>query len=111
MLAQSESRYNLRMTRTAQQLLEEARQLAPAEWDWLIQNLLDEDSTEHDRGAFAAWQKEAGEPEPGYDKWFRAGVEHALADPSDDVSHDQVVDEISGVLDSARKAQRLKESA
>jgi len=34
--------------------------------DWLIENLLGEEGLTSDE-AFAAWQKEAGEPEPGYD--------------------------------------------
>jgi hypothetical protein len=51
-----------------------------------------------------------GKPEPGYEEWFRAGVEQALADSSDGISHHEVVSEIASVLRSAREA-RLKESA
>ena len=105
------SRYNLPMSRTAAQLLEEARQLPPGDLDWLVQNLLsDEDgTTEEER--FAAWQKEVGEPEPGYEEWFRAGVEEALADTSPDVPHEVVVKEIAALLRTARESQRLKASA
>lgn len=105
------SRYNLPMSRTAAQLLEEARQLPPGDLDWLVQNLLsDEDgTTEEER--FAAWQKEVGEPEPGYEEWFRAGVEEALADDSGDVPHEEVVKDIANLLQRARKAQRLRASA
>jgi hypothetical protein len=74
------SSYNVFMKRTAAKPLEEARQLPPGDLDWLIQNLLGEEGPMSDE-AFAAWQKEVGEPEPGYDEWFRAGVEEALAAP------------------------------
>jgi len=47
---------------------------------------------------FSAWQKEAGEPEPGYDEWFCASVEEALADTSGDVPHEVVVKEIAALL-------------
>jgi len=104
-------RYNLSMSRSAAEILEEARQLPPGELDWLVQNLLHEgdDSAEEER--FAAWQKDVGEPEPGYDEWFRAGVEEALADTSPDVPHEVVVKEIAALLRTARESQRLKASA
>jgi hypothetical protein len=38
-------RYNLPMNRTAQEILEDARQLPPNEVNWLIQNLLEEPDT------------------------------------------------------------------
>jgi len=79
------------MTRTAAQLLEEARQLPPSDLDWLIQNLLGEGEDGSEEERFAAWQKEVGEPEPGYDEWFRAGVEEALADTSPDTPHEEVM--------------------
>jgi hypothetical protein len=84
-------RYNLSMSHSAAEILEEARQLPPGDLDWLVQNLLHEgdDAVEEER--FASWQKEVGEPEPGYDEWFRAGVEEALADTSPDVPHEVVV--------------------
>jgi hypothetical protein len=62
-------------------------------------------------GRFAAWQKEVGEPEPGYDEWFRAGVEEALADRSADIPHEAVVEEIGNILRAAREAQKLNASA
>ena len=98
------------MARPAAEILEEARQLSPAERDWLISAL-----TRQEEGAaeelFAAWQKEVGEPEPGYEEWFRAGVEEALADESPGTPHEEVMRDISEILRSAREAQRLKESA
>ena len=41
------------------------------------------------------------EPDPGYEEWFRAGVEDALLDTSDGVAHDVVVSDIANVLRSA----------
>jgi hypothetical protein len=86
------------MTRTAAQLLEEARQLPPSDLDWLIQCLLSEgvDGSEEERSA--SWQKEVGEPEPGYDEWFRAGVEESLADHSPDTPHEEVVQECQNLI-------------
>jgi hypothetical protein len=52
-----------------------------------------------------------GEPEPGYDEWFRAGVEEALADTSGDVPHEEVVEYMANLFRKAREAQRLKASA
>jgi hypothetical protein len=54
---------------------------------------------------FAPWQKDVGEPEPGYDEWFRAGVEEALADKSPGVPHEVVVEEIANLLRTAREAE------
>jgi hypothetical protein len=99
------------MSRTAAELLEEARQLPPSDLDWLIQNLLDEGDGMSEEKKFAAWQKDVGEPEPGYDEWFRAGVEEALADTSPDTPHEEVVKEIAILLREAREAQRIKASA
>lgn len=104
-------RYNLPMSRTAAELLEEARQLPPGDLDWLVQNLLSEEDGRSEEERFAAWQKEVGEPEPGYEEWFRAGVEEALADTSGDVPHEEVVKDIANILRRAREAQRLKASA
>jgi hypothetical protein len=61
--------------------------------------------------AFAARQKEAGEPEPGYDEWFRKSVEEALADESPGLPHEQVEQEIGNILRRAREAKKPKESA
>ncbi|MGD0481989.1 MAG: hypothetical protein ABSA42_17600 [Terracidiphilus sp.] len=98
------------MSPNAQRLLDEARQLPSAERDWLIENLIGEEGAMSDE-AFAAWQKEAGEPEPGFEEWFRKGVEVALADTSPDIPHEQVEREIGNILRGAREAKRLKESA
>jgi hypothetical protein len=95
------------MTRTAQQILDEAGQLPADELHWLLEKLL----AQENEAAFAAQRKEFGEPEPGYDEWFRAGVEEALSDESGDIPHEQVMEEVSKILRSAREAQRLKESA
>lgn len=98
------------MSPAAQKLLEEARRLPPDERDWLLENLLaDEVGTSQE--AFDAWQKEVGEPEPGYEEWFRAGVEEALADTSPGIPHEEVVKEIGNHLRAAREARNLKESA
>jgi hypothetical protein len=102
--------YNFPMPRTAAEIVEEIRQLPPAEREWVIENLLGEEGAMSDE-AFAAWQKEVGEPEPGYEEWFRAGVEEALADTSPDTPHEEVVKEIGGILRAAREAKRLKASA
>jgi hypothetical protein len=91
------------MTRTAAQLLEEARQLPPSDLDWLIQNLLSEGEDGSEEERFAAWQKEVGEPEPGYDEWFRAGVEEALADTSPDTPHEVAMKHFHNAILRARK--------
>jgi hypothetical protein len=96
------SRYNLPMPRTAAEILEEARQLPTSEREWLAENLLGEEGAMSDE-EFAAWEKEAGEPEPGYDEWFRAGVEEALADTSGDVSHKEAMKEFHEAILRARK--------
>jgi hypothetical protein len=91
------------MTRTAAQLLEEARQLPPSDLDWLIQSLLNEGEDGSEEERFAAWQKEVGEPEPGYDEWFRAGVEEALADTSPDTPHEVAMKHFHNAILRARK--------
>ncbi len=95
------------MTRSAQQILDEASQLPADELHWLLEKLFAQES----EATFVALREEFGDPEPGYDKWFRAGVEEALADESGDISHEQVMEEVGRILHSARKAHRLKESA
>ncbi|HWG21112.1 MAG TPA: hypothetical protein VG225_11340 [Terracidiphilus sp.] len=95
------------MSPNAQKVLDEARQLSPDERDWLAEQLLIQQNEE----AFAVQTAEYGEPEPGYDEWFRAGVEQALADKAPGVPHEQVMQEIAGILNSARGKQRLKKSA
>lgn len=88
-------RYNLPMPMTAAEILEAARQLAPEEPQWLVSTLQEDE--------FAAWQKEAGEPEPGYEEWFRASVEEALADDSPDVPHEEAMQYFHEAIQKARK--------
>jgi hypothetical protein len=52
------SRYNLSMNRSAQEILEDARQLPPSEVDWLIENLLQEGRDGTDAEIEAAWESE-----------------------------------------------------
>jgi hypothetical protein len=91
---------------------EEVRQIAhelPEDQRILLANSLwDSVETAEDE---AAWRKDVGEPEPGYEEWFRAGVEEALADTSGDVPHEVVVKDIANLLRDAREARRLKASA
>jgi hypothetical protein len=91
------------MSRTAAELLEEARQLPPGDFDWLVKSLMSESDEASEEERFAAWQKEVGEPEPGYDEWFRAGVEEALADTSGDVSHEDAMRHFHQAIIRARK--------
>jgi hypothetical protein len=91
------------MSRTATQILEDARQLPPAEQEWLLQHLLPEDAREMTDEEFAVWQKEYGEPEPGYDEWFRAGVEEALADTSPGTPHEVAMKHFHEAILNARK--------
>ena len=95
------------MSPDAHRLLEEARQLPPNERDWLVEKLLGKEGAMSDE-AFALWQKEAGEPEPGYDEWFRAGVEEALADTSPDMPHEEAMREFHNAI---RRARKLKATA
>jgi len=97
------------MSRTAAEILEDIRQLPAAERDWVIENLLDEDGATSD-DALAAWQKEVGEPEPGYEEWFRTGVEEALADTSLDTPHEEAVKEFHNAILRARK-RKMKSTA
>jgi hypothetical protein len=92
------------MSPDAQKILDEARQLPPAERDWLIENLIGEEGAMSDE-AFAKWQKEVGDPEPGYEEWFRAGVEEALADESGDISHEEAMKEFHEAILRARKSK------
>jgi hypothetical protein len=85
------SRYNLSMNRSASEILEDARQLPPGDLDWLVQNLLGGEDGVAEEEKFAAWKKDVGDPEPGYEEWFRAGVEEALADTSPDTTHEEVM--------------------
>jgi hypothetical protein len=87
-------RYNLPMPQTAAELLDAARQLPADEQAWLLQALHEDE--------FAVWQKEAGEPEPGYEEWFRAGVEEALADTSPDTPHEEAMKFFHEAIERAR---------
>jgi hypothetical protein len=98
------------MPHTAAELLEEARKLPLAERHWLIDTLKSENDQVAEE-AFKAWQKEAGEPEPGYEEWFRFGVEEVLADDSPGTPHEEAMRDIGKILCSAREAKKLKESA
>ena len=98
------------MPHTAAELLEQARKLPLAERHWLIDTLMSENDQAAEE-AFAAWQKEGGEPEPGYEEWFRASVEEALADDSPGTPHEEVMQEVGNILRAAREAKKLKESA
>jgi len=99
---QSIPRYNQIMSRSAAEILEEARQLPPGDLDWLVRSLLHEDDEALKEEEFAAWQKEAGEPEPGYEEWFRAGVEEALADTSGDLPHEEAMKQFHNAILRAR---------
>ena len=46
------------MSRSAAEILEEARQLAPCEFDWLVQNLLKDEDQIPETGVEAAWGEE-----------------------------------------------------
>ena len=56
--------------------------------------------------AFAAGQKEVGEPEPGYEEWFRKGVEEALADTSEGIPHEEAMKHFREANLKARKLRR-----
>jgi len=87
------------MSPDAQKILDEARQLPPDERDWLTEQLLFQGNED----AFAAQAAEYGPPEPGYDEWFRAGVEEALADTSPDIPHEQVMAEMEQMIRQAKE--------
>lgn len=88
------------MPQTATELLEAARQLPSEEREWLLHALQEDE--------FTKWQKECGEPEPGYEEWFQASVEEALADPSPGVPHEQAMKHFH---DAIQKARHLKNTA
>lgn len=96
------------MSRTAAELLEEARQLPPGDVDWLVQNLLSEGDEASGEDLYAAWGKQVGEAEPGYAEWFRAGVKEALADTSPDVPHEQAMEQFHHAI---RRSRKLKTTA
>jgi hypothetical protein len=90
------------MSPDAQRLLDEARKLPPDDREWLTEQLLFGANEE----AFSALEKEYGKPEPGYDEWFRAGVEEALADTSEGVSHEEAMNHLHDAIQKARKMKR-----
>ncbi len=51
-------RYNLPMSRSAQEILEDARQLPPDEVDWLVESLLIKEQSEQLAEIEAAWDGE-----------------------------------------------------
>jgi len=91
------------MAMTATEILEAARQLPANEQEWLMHALQSDE--------FAAWEKEVGQPEPGYEEWFRASVEEALNDDSPGIPHDQVAREMAEILRTAHERKKLKASA
>jgi putative addiction module component (TIGR02574 family) len=52
------SRYNLPMSRTAAEVLEDARRLPPSEFDWLIGELLQDGDGSSDAEIEASWKDE-----------------------------------------------------
>ena len=58
MVAQSESRYNLLVDRTAAEILEAARKLPPSEVSWLIGELLQEGDGSSESEIEASWKSE-----------------------------------------------------
>jgi hypothetical protein len=95
------------MNRSASEILEDARQLPPGELDWLVESLVNEGPGGMSEDEFAAWQKNVGEPEPGYDEWFRAGVEEALADTSGDIPHEEAMKHFHNAILRARKMKAI----
>jgi putative addiction module component (TIGR02574 family) len=51
-------RYNLPMSRTAAEILEDARRLPPGEFDWLIGELLQDGDGSSDAEIEASWKDE-----------------------------------------------------
>jgi hypothetical protein len=90
------------MTRSAAQLLDDARQLPRDQRDWLAEQLLISANEE----AFSALEKEYGEPEPGYDESFREGVEEALKDTSEGIPHEEAMKQFRAAIQKARKLKR-----
>lgn len=95
----TEPRYNSPMPRSAQQILDEARQLPAGEFRWLLDELFSQANEQ----AFAEWEKEYSEPEAGYNERFRARVEDSLADESGDISHLEAMKQFHEAIVRARK--------
>jgi putative addiction module component (TIGR02574 family) len=58
MVMHSLSRYNLPMSRSAQEILEEARQLPPDDVAWIVESLLIKDKRPTEAQIEAAWDSE-----------------------------------------------------
>jgi hypothetical protein len=95
------------MSRTAAEILEDARQLPPGDLQWLLHELLQEGQSAEDDESYAAWREEVGEPEPGYDEWFRAGVEEALADTSPGIPHEEAMELFRNAIRAAREQKAI----
>jgi len=92
------------MPRTAQAILDDALKLPAKERKWVAEQL----TTGVNEEAFSALMQEYGEPEPGYDEWFKVGVEEALADKSPGIPHKQAMEQFHEAI---RRARKLKRSA
>jgi hypothetical protein len=90
------------MPRTAQQILDDALKLPAKEKKWLTEQLF---ALQNER-AFAAIEKEYGKPEPGYEEWFRAEVEEALADKSPGIPHQEAMKRFHNAIQKARKLKK-----
>jgi len=86
------------MPMTVAEIVAAARQLPDEERETLVPALLDDE--------FAEWQEQFGEPEAGYDAWFRARVEESLADDSPGIPHEQVMREMDEIIEAARALVR-----
>ena len=64
--------------------------------------LVEELLREQDEIAFSELQREVGEPEPGYERGFRKGVEGALADDSPGSPHKEAMKEFHQAILRAR---------
>jgi len=87
------------MPRTAQAILDDALKLPAKERKWVAEQLI----TGANEEAFSTLKLEYGEPEPGYDEWFRAGVEEALADKSPGVPHEEAMRELNQIVRRAKE--------
>ena len=71
------------MPMTAAEILEAAHQLAMEDQQWLLHSLLAEEE--------AAWRKETGEPESGYNQWLAERVQKSLADTGPRIANDEAM--------------------
>jgi hypothetical protein len=86
------------MSPKAQRILDQAMKLPAKEKRWLTEQLL---VLQNDK-AFSTLEKEYGEPEAGYEEWFRAGVEEALADDSPGIPHERAMKRFHDAIQKAR---------